>query len=116
VPKIFFILLFTIYSFSSSVLGEVILAEEAQEMLDDHVKQSALLKVPLPQDNRIIKDYDRYKNYRINILANDYSFYKQYVETRKLQGKTLTKDLCMDIIADFKVPTTPKPEEILLNV
>ena len=45
--KIFFVLLFTIYSFSSSVFGEVILAEEAQEMLDGHVKQSPLLKVPL---------------------------------------------------------------------
>ena len=55
-PKIFFILLFTIFSFASPVLGEVILAEEAKEMLDDHVKESTLLKVPLPQDNRIIKD------------------------------------------------------------
>ena len=109
-PKIFFILLFTIYSFSSSVLGEVILAEEAKEMLDDHVKQSALLKVPLPQDNRIIKDYDRYKNYRTNILANDYSFTNNMWKQESHTGKTLTKDLCMDIIADFKVPTTPKPE------
>ena len=109
-PKIFFILLFTIFSFASPVLGEVILAEEAKEMLDDHVKQSALLKVPLPQDNRIIKDYDRYKNYRTNILANDYSFTNNMWKQESHTGKTLTKDLCMDIIADFKVPTTPKPE------
>ena len=108
-PKIFFILLFTIYSFSSSVFGEVILAEEAQEMLDGHVKQSPLLKVPLPQDNRIIKNYDRYKNYRINILANNYHSTDIWKE-ESYNGKTLTKELCMDIIADFKVPTTPKPE------
>ena len=108
--KIFFILLFTIYSFSSSVFGEVILAEEAQEMLDGHVKQSALLKVPLPQDNRIIKDYDRYKNYRINILANNYHSTDSMWKEESYNGKTLTKELCMDIIADFKVPTTPKPE------
>ena len=108
-PKIFFILLITIYSFSSSVFGEEILAEEAQEMLDGHVKQSALLKVPLPQDNRIIKDYDRYKNYRINILANNYHSTDIWKE-ESYNGKTLTKELCMDIIADFKVPTTPKPE------
>ena len=107
--KIFFILLFTIYSFSSSVFGEVILAEEAQEMLDGHVKQSPLLKVPLPQDNRIIKNYDRYKNYRINILANNYHSTDIWKE-ESYNGKTLTKELCMDIIADFKVPTTPKPE------
>jgi hypothetical protein len=110
VPKIFFILLITIYSFSSSVFGEEILAEEAQEMLDGHVKQSALLKVPLPQDNRIIKDYDRYKNYRINILANNYHSTDSMWKEESYNGKTLTKELCMDIIADFKVPTTPKPE------
>ena len=108
--KIFFILLFTIYSFSSSVFGEVILAEEAQEMLDGHVKQSPLLKVPLPQDNRIIKNYDRYKNYRINILANNYHSTDSMWKEESYNGKTLTKELCMDIIADFKVPTTPKPE------
>ena len=108
-PKIFFILLITIYSFSSSVFGEVILAEEAQEMLDGHVKQSPLLKVPLPQYNRIIKNYDRYKNYRINILANNYHSTDIWKE-ESYNGKTLTKELCMDIIADFKVPTTPKPE------
>jgi len=110
VPKIFFILLFTIYSFSSSVLGEVILAEEAKEMLDGHVKQSALLKVPLSQHNRIIKDYDRYKDYRINILANNYHSTDSMWKEESYNGKTLTKELCMDIIADFKVPTTPKPE------
>jgi hypothetical protein len=110
VPKIFFILLITIYSFSSSVFGEEILAEEAQEMLDGHVKQSALLKVPLPQDNRIIKDYDRYKDYRINILANNYHSTDSMWKEESYNGKTLTKELCMDIIADFKVPTTPKPE------
>ena len=109
-PKIFFILLFTIFSFASPVLGEVILAEEAKEMLDDHVKQSALLKVSLPQDNRIIKNYDRYKNYRINILANNYHSTDSMWKEESYNGKTLTKELCIDIIADFKVPTTPKPE------
>ena len=109
-PKIFLVLVFTIFSFASSVVGEIILAEEAKEMLDDHVKQSALLKVPLPQDNRIIKDYERYKNYRTNILANDYSFTNNMWKQESHAGKILTKDLCMDIIADFKVPTTPKPE------
>jgi len=110
VPKIFLVLVFTIFSFASSVVGEIILAEEAKEMLDDHVKQSALLKVPLPQDNRIIKDYERYKNYRTNILANNYHFTDNMWKQESHKGKTLTKDLCMDIIADFKVPTTPKPE------
>ncbi len=34
-PKIFLALVFIIFSFASSVVGEVILAEEAKEMLDD---------------------------------------------------------------------------------
>ena len=110
-PKIFFILLFTIYSFSSSVLGEVILAEEAQEMLDDHVKQSDLLKVPLPSDNRVIKDYNRFKDYRINTLAKNYHFTNYMWKEEVFKGKVLTKDVCMKIISEFKVPTTGAQEK-----
>ena len=60
--KIFLILSLLLFNFSSIVSAEMILAEEAKEMLDEHVKQSALLKVPLPKDNRVIKNYDRYKD------------------------------------------------------
>ena len=109
--KIFLILLFTIYSFSSSVLGQVILAEEAQEMLDDHVKQSALLQVPMPTDNRIIKDYERFKDYRINILASNYHWTHWMWKEKSSKGELLTKKVCMDIVAEFRVPTTPIPEE-----
>ena len=109
--KIFFILLFTIYSFSSSVLGQVILAEEAQEMLDDHVKQSALLQVPMPTDNRIIKDYERFKDYRINILASNYHWTNFMWKEKSSKGELLTKKVCMNIIAEFRVPTTPIQEE-----
>ena len=109
--KIFFILLFTIYSFSSSVLGQVILAEEAQEMLDDHVKQSALLQVPMPTDNRIIKDYERFKDYRINILASNYHWTQWMWKEKSSKGELLTKKVCMNIIAEFRVPTTPIQEE-----
>ena len=64
------VFLFIFYSFSSSVLGEVILAQEAQEMLDDHIKQSELLKVPLPTNNRIIKDYQRFLDYRKKTMTS----------------------------------------------
>ncbi len=110
-PKIFFILLFTIYSFSSSVLGQVILAEEAQKMLDDHIKQSALLQVPMPTDKRIIKDYERYKDYRVNILARNFHFTNYMWNEKSSKGKLLTKEVCMDIVAEYRVPTTPKKEE-----
>ncbi len=105
------VFLFIFYSFSSSVLGEVILAEEAQEMLDDHIKQSDLLKVPLPADNRVIKDYKRFKDYRINTLATNYHFTDYMWKEEVFKGKVLTKDVCMKIISEFKVPTTGAQEK-----
>ena len=108
--KIFVILSLLLLSFSSVVSAEIILAEEAREMLDEHVKQSTLLKVPLPKDNRVIKNYDRYKDYRKNILANNYHFTGNMWKKESHKGKTLTKELCLDIIAEFRVPRTPKPE------
>jgi len=108
--KIFVILSLLLLSFSSIVSAEMILAEEAKEMLDEHVKQSTLLKVPLPKDNRVIKNYNRYKDYRKNILANNYHFTGNMWKKESHKGKTLTKELCLDIIAEFRVPRTPKPE------
>ncbi len=89
--KIFVILSLLLLSFSSVVSAEIILAEEAREMLDEHVKQSSLLKVPLPKDNRVIKNYDRYKDYRKNILANNYHFTGNMWKKESHKGKTLTK-------------------------
>ena len=106
------VFLFIFYSFSSSVFGEVILAQEAQEMLDDHVKQSDLLKVPLPADNRVIKDYKRFKDYRKKHLAYNWRFTSYLWKENALgttdlsKGQILTKDFCTKMIAEFKVPTT----------
>ena len=105
------VFLFIFYSFSSSVLGQVILAEEAQEMLDDHIKQSALLQVPMPTDKRIIKDYERYKDYRVNTLARNFHFTNYMWNEKNSKGKLLTKEVCMDIVAEYRVPTTPIKEE-----
>ena len=110
--KTFLVFLFIFYSFSSSVLGQVILAEEAQEMFDDHIKQSELLKVPLPSDNRVIKDYKRFKDYRKKHLAYNWRFTSYLWKENALgttdlsKGQILTKDFCMKMIAEFKVPTT----------
>ena len=110
--KTFLVVLFIFYSFSSSVLGQVILAEEAQEMFDDHIKQSELLKVPLPSDNRVIKDYKRFKDYRKKHLAYNWRFTSYLWKENALgttdlsKGQILTKDFCMKMIAEFKVPTT----------
>ncbi|MDC6447981.1 hypothetical protein PQZ42_02745, partial [Alphaproteobacteria bacterium] len=111
VYKFIFITLFLFSSYSSSVSGEIILADEAKEMLDDHIKQSELLKVPLPADNRIIKDYSRFKDYRINTLARNYHFTNYMWKEKSSKGELLTKEVCMDIVSEFRVPTTPIQEE-----
>ena len=88
----------------------ILLADEAKEMFDDHVKTSDLLKVPLPIDNKIIKNYKRYEDYRKNSLARYYhgtdSIWKE-----KIDGEVLTKEVCMKILTQFKVPSTPTIEE-----
>ena len=109
--KFIFIILFLFSSFSSSVSGEIILADEAKEMIDDHVKQSALLQVPMPTDKRIIKDYERFKDYRVNTLARNFHFTNYMWNEKSSMGKLLTKEVCMDIVAEYRVPTTPKKEE-----
>ncbi|SVB57869.1 uncharacterized protein METZ01_LOCUS210723, partial [marine metagenome] len=92
--------------------GEIILSDEAKEMFDDHVEQSELLKVPLPSDNRVIKDYERFKDYRKNHLANNWRLTSYLWKENALglkdvsKGQILTKDVCMKILAEFKVPKT----------
>ena len=100
---IFFLFLF---NFINSIASEVIYADEAKEMMDDHVKSSELLKVPLPKINRIIKDYQRYKDYRTNVMANNWHG-TDYIWKEEIDGKVLTKDFCKEVIIEFKAPTTP---------
>ena len=105
---LFFLLFFGLTSVS---LGKTILSDEAKEMLDDHIKQSELLKVSLPSVNRVIKDYKRFKDYRINILARNYHYTSYMWQEKSSKGELLTKEVCMDIVAEFRVPTTPIQEE-----
>jgi len=108
--KLFIFLLFSIFTFTNSIFAEQIYSDEAMEMMDDHVKRSELLKVPLPKINRIIKDFDRYKDYRTNVMANNWH-YTNYVWKEEIDGKILTKEFCVNVISKFKVPTTPTIKE-----
>jgi hypothetical protein len=89
----------------------ILYADEAKEMLDEHVMQSELLKVPLPSHNRIIKDYERFKDYRMNRMANNWNF-TSYLWNQDPDGQLLTREVCKNILTEFKVPTTPTIEEI----
>ena len=88
----------------------ILLADEALEMFNDHVKKSELLKVQLPNNIKVIKDYQRYENYRKDILARNYHGTK-YIWNEKVNGEVLTKEVCMKILTKFKVPTSPTIEE-----
>ncbi len=108
--KFLIFLLFSIFTFTNPILAEQIYSDEAKEMMDDHVRSSELLKVPLPKVNRIIKDYDRYKFYRTNIQANNWS-HTNYLWKDEIDGKILSKKLCTKVISEFQVPSTPTIQE-----
>ena len=108
--KFFIFLLFSIFTFTNPILAEQIYSDEAKEMMDDHVKSSELLKVQLPKIDKIIKDYERYKFYRTNVMANNWS-HTNSLWKEEIDGKILTKELCTKAISEFKVPSTPTIEE-----
>jgi len=99
---------------TSASSGKTILSDEAKEMLDDHVEQSEILKIPLPSDNRVIKDYKRFKDYRKNHLANNFHYTSYMWKEEIVKGQILTKDFCMKTIVEFKVPTTGEQKEELI--
>jgi hypothetical protein len=112
-------LLWSTTSYSSSVSGEIILADEAKEMIDEHIGQSELLKVPLPTNNRIIKDYQRFIDYRKKTMTRffngdkaDYFLNYSYINSsndKDLNGKpiSLSKEVCKKILTEFDVGAVP---------
>ena len=74
---------------------------------DDHLKNSELLKVPLPKINRIISDYDRYIDYRTNKLSNNYLFTNKLWKRVAKNGKILDIELCLNKLANFEVDPVP---------
>ena len=84
---------------------------EALKMMDDHVKQSALLKVPMPSSNLVIKDYRRFRDYRRTNYENNLSFStdrkKWLWKEIKTSGNILSKEYCYETLAKFLIPTTP---------
>ena len=60
---------------------------------DDHLKNSELLKAKLPTDPRVIKDYDRFFQYRTERIPYEYSYYENW----------LWKEQGSDLVAHFKL-------------
>ena len=74
---------------------------------DDHLKNSELLKIPLPTINRIISDYDRYIDYRTNKLSKNYLFTNKLWKRVAKNGKILDRELCLNKLANFEVDPVP---------
>ena len=82
------------------------------EKEDNHLNGNTLLQVSLPPHNRIILNYDEFKNYRDNRLKNNFSYTEWVWRERSSKGAVLDKEFCLEKLANFEMPTTPKPEEI----
>ena len=80
---------------------------EALKMMDDHVAQSELLTVSLPKSNLVIKDYKRFRDYRLNHYKNNYSFTNWLWKEKGSSGKILDKSYCYETLAKFLIPSTP---------
>ena len=80
---------------------------EALKMMDDHVKQSALLKVPMPSSNIVIKDYMRFRDYRVKHYKNNYSFIDYLWKIKGSGGQLLDERYCYQTLVKFLVPTAP---------
>ena len=78
---------------------------EALEMMDEYVQQSELLKVPMPKSNLVIKDYKRFRDYRVNHYKNNYSFTKWLWKEKGSRGQILDKKYCYETLAKFLMPT-----------
>ena len=80
-------------------------------MMDDHIKQSTLLTVPMPSSNLVIKDYKRFRDYRTTNYENDLSFTssrkKWLWKAIKTSGNVLSKEYCYETLAKFLIPTAP---------
>ena len=79
---------------------------------DDHLKNSELLKAKLPTDPRVIKDYDRFFQYRTERIPYEYSYYENWLwKEQGSDGQLLNKENCYKKLLGFEAPTTPTPRE-----
>ena len=94
------------YIFANYIANQKVFEKE-----DEHLSGNTLLQVPLPSYNRIILNYDAFKNYRNNRLKNNFSHIEWVWKERLSKGVLLDKQVCLKKLANFEVPNTPTPEE-----
>ena len=80
---------------------------EALKMMDAHVEKSELLRVPLPKSNLVIKDYQRFVDYRVQHYVNNFSNWENLWKIQGSSGQLLDEKYCYETLVNFLIPTTP---------
>ena len=80
---------------------------EALKMMDDHVEKSELLRVPLPKSNLVIKDYQRFVDYRVQHYVNNFANSENLWKIQGSSGQILDKNYCYETLVKFLIPATP---------
>jgi hypothetical protein len=92
-------------------LGLGHLYQEAITHVDDHVASSALLRAALPSERSIIRDYERFRQYR-NHYSQNYSWTGWLWNEASLEtGEPLDQTRCHQKLLNFEAPTRPGPRE-----
>ena len=81
---------------------------EALKMMDAHIRQSELLQVRLPKSNLVIKDYERFRKYRLSHYKNNYSWTGWLWKQKGSSGQILDKKYCHETLLKFLIPTSPQ--------
>ena len=80
---------------------------EALKMMDAHVEKSELLRVPLPKSNLVIKDYQRFVDYRVQHYVNNFSNWENLWKIQGSSGQLLDEKYCYDTLVNFLIPNSP---------
>ena len=80
---------------------------EALKMMDAHIEKSELLIVPLPKSDLVIKDYQRFVDYRVQHYVNNLANWENLWKIQGSSGQILDKNYCYETLAKFLIPATP---------
>ena len=80
---------------------------EALKMMDAHVEKCELLRVPLPKSNLVIKDYQRFVDYRVQHYVNNFSNWENLWKIQGSSGQLLDEKYCYDTLVNFLIPNSP---------
>ncbi|MBF9048011.1 hypothetical protein LSUCC0031_12880 [Rhodobacterales bacterium LSUCC0031] len=84
---------------------------EALQYFDSHLQGSELLRVRLPDTNRILNDYGRYRSYRENRYRYNHAYVSKLWSGLGVSGEILNQERCFEILLNFEITSTPSQKE-----